>query len=77
MTRVWLKNGEKGREGGGYMTQLLETLRREHGIESEETLAFIRAELVRSFKNGLMKARDGASPKGRVDERREGYTLKS
>jgi hypothetical protein len=89
MTKVWLKN-EKGREGGGYMERLLGDLKErltrdilraespaDQQVAVEELIDTIRRELIRSFKNGLMKAREGAQPKGGVDERRKGYKLKS
>jgi len=41
-----------------YMDRLLEALRDEHGITDPETLALIRAELIRSFKNGIMRGRE-------------------
>jgi hypothetical protein len=69
---AWQRPQGKGREGGGYMEALLQTLREEHGIESEETLAFIRSELVRSFKNGLMKGRGSEAEKGREQSPRGG-----
>jgi hypothetical protein len=73
MTKVWLRE-EKGRTGseGGYMDTLLaEVVEQLHdyaeaaaqdadtfvGLE-RELLDRIRAELVRSFKNGVMRGRE-------------------
>jgi hypothetical protein len=41
-----------------YMEGLLEVLRDEHGVTDPETLALIREELIRSFKNGIMRGRE-------------------
>jgi len=45
-------------EKPNYMQGLLESLRDEHGIKNPETLALIREELIRSFKNGIMRGRE-------------------
>ncbi len=45
-------------EKPNYMEGLLEVLRDEHGVTNPETLDLIRAELIRSFKNGIMRGRE-------------------
>lgn len=41
-----------------YMDDLLKELRTTWGIQNDGALAFIRAELVKSFKNGIMRGRE-------------------
>ena len=41
-----------------YMDQVLTTLREQYGITNDDALAYIRAELLRSWKNGIERGRN-------------------
>lgn len=59
MTRVWLREeGGRDKMKGGYMAALLSDLRTHWGLE-EDAVEFVKSELIRSFRNGLMRGREG------------------
>jgi hypothetical protein len=75
MTKVWLREEKgRERSEGGYMETLLAELgellllygeaaggddEKKYAGLREELLARIRAELIKSFKNGIMRGREG------------------
>jgi hypothetical protein len=58
-----------------YMDNLLSDLRTHWGIADEEALDFIKSELIKSFKNGIMRGREekaaGQERRPTKPERRE------